>query len=135
MKGFTKDRYQIRKTTWYCAWRRCCSLRSPNEYLKKDLGSETPFHLARFFPHYKSSDHNIFNATPVTSLYQAYETAIETGLKYIYLGNVSSRKYESTYCFNCNELIIERDGYSIRKIGLDDLGNCKKCGFRILINL
>jgi pyruvate formate lyase activating enzyme len=110
-------------------------VRSIAERIMTELGDDTPFHLSRFFPYYKSHEHKISDATPLSSLYKAYGISSEAGLKYVYLGNVSSKKYESTFCPNCKSLTVEREGFLIKKIGLDHFGKCKKCGNRILSNV
>jgi len=35
---------------------------------------------------------------------------------------------ENTYCPHCNELLIERVGYTINKKILTPTGTCPKCG-------
>jgi pyruvate formate lyase activating enzyme len=103
-----------------------------SERIKTELGSDTPLHLTRFFPYYQSSEHSIETATPLRSLYHAHTIARDVGLKYVYLGNITSIKYENTYCPNCGNKAIEREGFLIRKTGIDDHGKCKNCGFKIL---
>jgi pyruvate formate lyase activating enzyme len=102
------------------------------ERIKIELGSDTPLHLTRFFPHYRSSEYGIETATPLESLYQAHKIATDAGLKYVYLGNIISSKYDNTYCPSCGIKVIQREGFLIRKTGLDNQGKCKNCGFRIL---
>jgi pyruvate formate lyase activating enzyme len=93
-----------------------------------ELGKEIPFHLSRFFPHYKSHEHNLFTPTPEQLLYDAYEVAKKVGLEFVYLGNLPHSKYENTYCPNCSELVIKRSGYEITILNLDTDGRCKTCG-------
>lgn len=94
-----------------------------------EIDSETPVHFTRFFPHYKLSN---LQPTPLQTLYKAYEIAKREGIKYVYLGNVWDKAYESTYCPNCNSVLIEREVYRVRFIDLD-LSNsrCKRCGNKI----
>ena len=107
-------------------------IKNISERIKTELGSDTPLHLTRFFPHYKSSEYGIKTATPLESLYQAYKIATDVGLKYVYLGNINSIKYENTYCPSCGNKTIERERFIMRKTGLDKNGKCKTCGFKIL---
>ena len=44
-----------------------------------------PLHLSRFFPHYKMRD---VPPTPIHTLKEAKQVALEEGIKYVYLGNV-----------------------------------------------
>lgn len=104
-----------------------------SQRILNDLGKETPFHLTRFFPHYKSFEYNLFNPTHENLLYKAYEVAKEVGLDYVYLGNLSEPKYENTYCPNCSKIAIQRSGYSIKILNLDTDGKCRTCGKFIAI--
>jgi len=88
------------------------------------LGSETPWHISRFYPQFKMRN---VSATPVSSLHRACHIGKEAGLKYVYSGNVPGDEGENTYCSNCNELLISRYGY---KIIDDNLSGrfCSHCG-------
>ncbi|MFW9773193.1 MAG: radical SAM protein, partial [Candidatus Heimdallarchaeota archaeon] len=99
-----------------------------SQRILNDLGQETPLHLSRFYPQYKSHDYDLYNPTKEKLLYEAYEIAKGEGLEYVYLGNLLNSKYESTYCPNCSELVIKRSGYTISILNLDSEGNCKTCG-------
>jgi len=106
-------------------------IRSISERIINDLGIKTPFHITRFFPHYKSHEHGLVNPTPKKSLYKAYDIAKEVGLEFVYLGNLPYSKYENTYCPKCSSLVIERSGFEINKDFLNSHGNCKFCGRNI----
>ncbi|MDD5688174.1 MAG: AmmeMemoRadiSam system radical SAM enzyme [Elusimicrobia bacterium] len=86
------------------------------------LGEEIPLHFSRYFPCYKMT----VKSTPFSTLERARKIAIKK-LKYVYLGNVLEAEYNRTYCPKCQEVLIERKGYNIKKVGLKD-GCCKKCG-------
>ncbi|MHA2428581.1 MAG: AmmeMemoRadiSam system radical SAM enzyme, partial [Candidatus Hermodarchaeia archaeon] len=103
--------------TNYCRW------------VVDTLGESTPVHFSRFHPDYKMMDSI---ATPMSTLGQAYEIAKKAGLKYVYLGNVPHGDYENTYCPKCQELLIERVGFSTRKHYAKD-GKCPECGYKISI--
>ena len=47
--------------------------------------SETPLHFSRFFPRYKMQD---IPPTPIQTLREAKQIALDEGLRYVYLGNV-----------------------------------------------
>lgn len=55
------------------------------EFIKKKVGADTPWHVSRFFPHYKMKD---TPPTLVEKIYQAVEIGKSAGLKYVYPGNV-----------------------------------------------
>ena len=98
-----------------------------------ELGELTPYHLSRFFPHYKSKEYELFEPTPLEHLYNAYDIAKNVGLKYVYLGNLPTNEYDNTYCPKCSNLVIERKILGVKKLDLDLNGNCNFCGFPISI--
>lgn len=102
------------------------------ERINDDLGELTPFHISRFFPHYKSSKYGLLEPTPLEFLYNAYNIAKDVGLKYVYLGNLPTTEYDNTYCPKCSKLIIKRKILGIQNLYLDTDGNCKFCGFPIM---
>ncbi len=96
-----------------------------------ELGEFTPYHISRFFPHYKSTDYELSEPTPIEALYNAYDIAKDVGLKFVYLGNMPNTEFDNTYCPKCSKLVIKRKILGIRKLYLDSKGNCKFCGFPI----
>jgi pyruvate formate lyase activating enzyme len=93
-----------------------------------DISLDLPWHISRFVPHYKMTD---VPPTPVGTLHRAAEIGYETGLRYVYAGNVPGDRYENTYCPNCEEIAIQRFGYHTQ-IKLD--GNrCKNCGYPLAL--
>ena len=87
------------------------------------LGSETPWHVTRFVPHFNLAH---LTTTPVAKLEQAREIGLEVGLKYVYLGNVPGHHAENTYCPACGKLLIERVNYQILQYRLDGT-HCGYC--------
>ncbi|MET1125188.1 MAG: AmmeMemoRadiSam system radical SAM enzyme [Archaeoglobaceae archaeon] len=85
-----------------------------------------PVHFSRFHPDYKMLD---VPATPVETIEKAVEVARSAGVEYVYAGNVWGHKYENTYCPNCGELIIERRGFYVKRVNLEDT-RCPSCGYR-----
>lgn len=98
-----------------------------------ELGELTPYHISRFFPHYKSSSYGLTEPTPINLLHNAYNIAKDVGLKYVYLGNMPNTEYDNTYCPKCSKLVIKRKILGIKDLYLDSSGNCKYCGFPISI--
>jgi pyruvate formate lyase activating enzyme len=93
-------------------------------WVKENCGDETPLHFTAFHPDYKMT--NVHN-TPFSTLQKAYDIGKESGLKYVYSGNVFDEETGSTYCPNCNELLVRRNWYDVKIMGLN--GNkCLKCG-------
>ena len=94
-------------------------------WIKENLGSDVPLHFIRFFPNYQLTD---LPATPLETLDMAYDIAKSNGLKFVYVGNVSGHKHESTCCPNCGTELIHRNGEECSILELDEAGNCGKCG-------
>ena len=97
-----------------------------SRWVAEDVGTETPVHFSRFHPDYRMTN---VRPTPYTTMIKAYETAKKEGLEYVYLGNMITDK-ENTYCPECGETLIERQGFSITKYNIEK-GKCPKCGHRI----
>ncbi|MFT7879103.1 MAG: AmmeMemoRadiSam system radical SAM enzyme [Sulfurimonas sp.] len=91
------------------------------EFIVNDLGPQVPWHLSAFHPDYKMMDHD---TTKLKTLQRAKQIGEAAGLYYIYLGNVPV--HGDTHCPNCNELLIDRTGYSITVNRLED-GHCPNC--------
>jgi len=87
------------------------------------LGAETPWHISRFHPRYRMVD---LPPTPVSSIHRAAEIGKDSGLKYVYSGNIPGDKGENSLCSRCGELLIERHGFYIEKISLKGK-NCPRC--------
>ncbi|MFX0105560.1 MAG: AmmeMemoRadiSam system radical SAM enzyme [Candidatus Hodarchaeota archaeon] len=104
-----------------------------SERIYNELGELTPYHISRFFPHYKSKNYGLYEPTPLELLYETYKIAKNIGLKNIYLGNLPTTDYDNTYCPKCSKLVIKRKILGIKEINLDSNGNCNFCGFPICI--
>jgi pyruvate formate lyase activating enzyme len=89
--------------------------------------ADTPLHFSRFMPLYKLDQ---LPSTPVATLEMARDTALHSGMKYVYIGNVPGHDAENTYCPKCRTLLVERKGYSIMKNRIV-AGTCSSCGTRI----
>ena len=98
-------------------------LRQIAEFLK-DVDVSIPWHISQFYPTYQLTN---LPRTPVETLHMAREIGLESGLRYVYEGNVPGRGNENTYCHGCGELLIERWGYSIHKNTIIE-GQCPSCG-------
>ena len=97
------------------------------EFIKNELGKETPWHISRFHPDYKLMD---IDQTAPESIKEARDIGIEAGLKYVYSGNLPGDKGENTFCPKCNVTLIERNGYFIGKNRIKN-GRCPECREKI----
>jgi len=57
------------------------------QFIKNDLGPETPWHLSRFFPEVSWQLQNL-PATSLETLERAEQIGLKAGLKYVYKGNI-----------------------------------------------
>jgi pyruvate formate lyase activating enzyme len=110
--GWTDDLEMIKKM---CAWLAANGLH------------ETPLHFSRFTPMYKLTQ---LPLTPVSTLEKARDIARAAGIRFVYIGNVPAHVAESTYCYNCGSLIIERRGFTILKNTLKE-GTCGVCKAKV----
>ena len=95
------------------------------DFIKKDLGAETPWHIARFSGNISWQMQNAPD-TPIRTLEKAYEIGKKAGLKYVYTSNVAGLNSEDTYCPRCVAKAIDRTGDDIRRH--DKEGKCQRCG-------
>lgn len=96
------------------------------EFVKNNLGVDTPMHFSRFYPHYKLTN---TGPTAIETLEMATKIAKKAGMRYVYTGNVAGHDGESTYCWKCGELLIKRTGYVMDFYK----EKCPKCGAKIKI--
>ena len=102
-------------------------LRRMCAWIADELGPDVPVHFSAFHPDFKLTDHP---ATPLSTLLKAYQTARRAGLRYVYTGNVSDREHQHTYCPGCGRVVIERDGYGLGAVDLQE-GCCGHCHTKI----
>ncbi len=89
-----------------------------------------PWHVTAFHKDYRMSDPD---NTPPEMLMEAAAIAKESGLRYVYAGNLPGRvgDLENTRCHQCASLLIERYGYLVRSYRLTPGGACPDCGTSI----
>src|SRR6185503_17880051 len=80
-----------------------------------NVSPDIPWHVTAFHQDYKMTE----NAnTTAEQLIRACEIGKESGLRYIYAGNLPGKvgRWENTYCPTCDALLVERYGYLIKKM-------------------
>jgi pyruvate formate lyase activating enzyme len=89
-----------------------------------------PWHVTAFRPEYKMRDKP---RTAIRQIMEAVEIGYQTGLQYVYGGNMpgSLGKYEHTSCHNCQTILIKRWGFSIQQYRITPHGKCPECGENI----
>ena len=95
------------------------------EWVMDKLGPDVPLHFSAFHPDWRMRD---VPSTPSATLHSARTIARETGLRYVYTGNVHDEAGQSTYCHKCNALLIGRDWYELTEWNLTPEGTCAGCG-------
>ncbi len=110
--GYTDDTTMI---TEMCKW------------LVDNGFADTPLHFSRFSPMYKLTN---LPPTPVSTLENAREIAIKSGINYVYIGNVPGTEYEDTYCYSCKKKVVNRKGFAIIENQIIN-GKCKFCNSTI----
>ena len=92
-------------------------------FLVSDLGPETPWHISRFHPTYRLTDRA---PTPLATLLAARKIGLQSGLRYVYTGNVPGQDGENTFCYQCGATLVRRQGFQI--LGFEiERGHCRYC--------
>lgn len=94
------------------------------EWIVENLGDCVPLHFSAFRPHFKFHDRP---TTHIDTLKKARSIALSKGLKYVYAGNVANPDTSTTYCKNCGEKLIVRNGFFVQKNNLKDGNICPNC--------
>lgn len=96
-------------------------------WIKNNVGKDVPLHFSRFWPMYKLRN---LPPTPVATLEKAREIALNSGLEYVYIGNLPGHEANNTYCPSCKKLVIGRRGYLITSFEMSGAA-CRSCGHKI----
>ena len=106
---YTDDRARVREM---CRW------------ILDRLGPDCPLHFSRFYPHYRLTG---LPPTSVPFLVDARKTALDMGLRYVYIGNIPPGEWNDTFCPGCGKAVVRREGYRILENGITG-GACPTCG-------
>ena len=104
-------------------------LRRLTEFLA-GISPDIPWHVTAFHGDYKMTDPR---DTRPEDLLRAVEIGRQSGLRYIYAGNLPGQvgRWEDTRCPQCDETLIERHGYLIKDYRLTPDGRCPNCSTTI----
>jgi len=94
------------------------------DWILLNLGDEIPLHFTAFHPDFKLMD---LPRTDPNILNEARGIALNAGLKYCYVGNVSDIKGSTTYCPECRAELIKRDWHRVLQLNIVN-GACPECG-------
>src|SRR3977135_2953887 len=104
-------------------------LRRAAEFIAS-VSPHTPRHVTAFHQDYRLKDNP---NTTREQLIRACEIGQEAGLRYVYAGNLPGRvgRWENTFCPSCDELLVERYGYLVKKMKVTPEGKCPSCSEKI----
>ena len=97
------------------------------DWIVNELGETVPCHFTAFHPDFKMMD---TPATPAETLSRAREIALDSGIRFAYVGNVYDQQRESTYCPSCAHILIKRNWYKLDAYHIRN-GCCTNCGQNI----
>ncbi len=97
------------------------------DWILKTIGPNVPIHFTAFHPDFRMTDRE---RTPHETLIKAYDIARSIGLNFVYVGNVHDVARQSTYCYQCGQLLIERDWYQLGAYQLQH-DVCSRCHAKI----
>ena len=91
------------------------------------LDRNIPWHVSAFFPSYKLKD---VQSTQLSAINLAVKIGRDSGLNYVYAGNISGPDGVTTYCPSCGTKLLERNHFTLNKNLLQD-GTCPSCHMAI----
>jgi pyruvate formate lyase activating enzyme len=92
----------------------------------RSVGEDVPWHVSRFHPTYKLTDKPV---TPVDTLTRARQIGLDTGLRYVYEGNIPGEG-EDTSCPSCKKVLVKRIGFRVLEKRMKE-GKCEYCGTKV----
>ena len=100
------------------------------KFMADEVGVEVPLHFSRFHPDYQLKQ---VQPTSIKTLEMARNMAFEAGMRYVYIGNVPGHDGENTRCYECGELLIERNGFKVvdKRLAKNKRNKCPRCGVPI----
>ncbi len=100
------------------------------KFMAEEVGVEVPLHFSRFHPDYQLKQ---VQPTSIKTLEMARDMAFEAGMRYVYIGNVPGHDGENTRCYECGELLIERNGFKVvdKRLAKNKRNKCPRCGVPI----
>jgi len=101
-------------------------IREMVSWIKENLDTRVPLHFVRYHPDYKFT----IPRTPEETVMKARAIALEMGMKHVYVGNVFSSEGLNTFCENCGQGLILREGQRVEFLENMDpaQSRCRACG-------
>lgn len=101
-------------------------LRDISGFIAGELGPDVPWHVSAFHPSYRLVKGP---RTPPETLRKARRIGLESGLRYVYEGNLPGEG-EDTLCPSCGIVVLSRYGFTVRENRLEN-GRCPRCRFPV----
>ncbi len=94
------------------------------QWIYDEVGPDVPLHFSRFSPAYK-----LPNLPPTSSqtLIEARKICLESGLNYVYIGNLQTENAANTYCPENDEIVIKRSAFLVEENNIDPNGTTSTC--------
>jgi pyruvate formate lyase activating enzyme len=104
------------------------TLRNIATRIRREVDLNTPWHVTQYYPAYRALEFGLYpDRTPAKTIERAWQIGKESGLNYVYVGNIPGNPLENTYCPDCNELLIERSGFDVMRYLLTLDKRCPGC--------
>jgi len=101
-------------------------IRELASWILDNMGPDQPLHFTAFHPDFRLVD---VPATSHETVHEARRIAMDTGLRYVYEGNVLCEEGGTTFCPGCGDAVITRSWHHVRSRRLV-AGRCR-CGHTI----
>jgi pyruvate formate lyase activating enzyme len=90
------------------------------------VSTDIPWHVTAFHQDYKMTSPD---DTSAGDLFRAARIGRQSGLRYVYAGNLPGRvnDLEDTHCHQCGKILVRRYGYLIEDYRLTPEGTCPAC--------
>ncbi|MFH0792161.1 MAG: AmmeMemoRadiSam system radical SAM enzyme [bacterium] len=108
-------------------------LKAMARWIVKHLGAKTPWHLSRFEPLLTpDKQFRKIPATSIESLKAIADNGRKAGLEFVYIWapeDSANNSYSegNTYCPKCKKMVITRNGWLPKIIGVNKNGHCSFC--------
>jgi pyruvate formate lyase activating enzyme len=102
-------------------------LRDLASFIARELGDDTPWHIARFFPAFKMEH---VPPTSIRTLYRAREIGWDMGLHHVYFSNLLRSGTQDTLCTSCKRILIRRHGCKLLANTVQS-GSCPDCRTKV----
>lgn len=95
------------------------------KWVVNELGADVPLHFSAFHPDFRMMN---YPPTTIETLAMARNMARKNGLHHVYTGNVVDPVGANTYCGQCGQTVVKREGYELSGYHLRDGRECPSCG-------